>query len=192
MTNDSIEIHGGEGDDALNLCSGNGTGCWANMGDGEIEGGNGTDNCRGSNARDKIYGQGDPDYLWGYDGNDEMYGGGHCDDMWGGQGDDEMDGNEGDDDLWGEEGDDILKGGPGEDTLWGGDGVDCLYGGLNNDDLWGEDVGTPGTCNYLHGGLGSDTCNCACIGCTTDIGEAESCTSVLCASDDCGCSHTWR
>ena len=91
------------------------------------------ENLTGSEMKDDLDGDGNPNVLKGLGGNDELTGGAGNDTLDGGAGVDTLDGGTGDDKLNGGAGDDTLNGDAGEDTLTGGAGNDDLSGGTDND-----------------------------------------------------------
>ncbi|UZQ56056.1 trypsin-like serine protease [Trichothermofontia sichuanensis B231] len=110
---------------------------------------------------DTIDGAGGNDTILGRDGRDLLIGGNGSDKLFGNQGDDRLYGGDGDDTIYGgkdndfingERGHDFLRGDLGNDTVRGGDGDDTIYGGKGNDWLLG-DKGD----DYLSGDLGDDT-----------------------------------
>jgi len=92
-----VEIHGGVGNDRIEM---NGPG----------------------NAL--IYGDAGNDYIQGGDGDDEIHGGDGSDTLRGGKGNDTIYGDAGNDLIQGEDGDDVIEGGTGNDALQGGKGND--------------------------------------------------------------------
>jgi Ca2+-binding RTX toxin-like protein len=141
-------LHGTDGNDVLDLSA-----LTANQRLLRIEGNGGSDNIRGANTRDTIFGDGgtetdlDPDAPGG---DDILHGEGNNDDIYGNGGDDRIDGGDGNDALYGGIGADIVIGGSGDDlisggrfstagiadaeadTLDGGDGSDEIHGGYGD------------------------------------------------------------
>ena len=93
------------------------------------------ENLTGSNMKDDLDGDANPNVLKGLGGDDELTGAGGADTLEGGAGDDMLNGDAGEDKL---------SGGAGDDTLNGGDDADTLTGGPGNDDLSGGGNGTTG------------------------------------------------
>jgi Ca2+-binding RTX toxin-like protein len=102
-------------------------------------------NVSGTDAADRLFGEGGGDSILGLAGNDVIYGlaggdslaGGNDDDLiYGGAGDDVIDGGAGNDTLYGEHGADIVTGGAGDDYLSDtSSGSDSLAGGDGNDTI---------------------------------------------------------
>jgi Ca2+-binding RTX toxin-like protein len=108
---------------------------------------------RGTNAADRIAGNGGADHIHGLRGPDRLHGGTGGDRVFGNRGRDRMAGGDGDDVQWG---------GRGDDRVFANAGVDVTHGGGGDDDLWAlsrRDVTGPGdaTGDTLHGGWGRDT-----------------------------------
>lgn len=156
-------IHGGSGDDSINVISYNPE----NLAQDTLIGGDGNDVIYGGNQGAVIYGD---DVNMQTSGNDSIFGGSANDVIYGGLGRDALYGNEGSDVLHGGDGEDILIGGVGSDILYGegdddiltgGSGDDQLWGGAGNDTLSGDDgddliFGGDGN-DMLIGGKGDDT-----------------------------------
>lgn len=96
----------------------------------------------GTNAKEKLVGDADDnwinglggnDTLKGFNGSDILYGDLGRDKLFGGKGSDTLYGGKGNDTLNGEKGTDVLKGGYGADTINGGAGKDVLTGGAGSD-----------------------------------------------------------
>ncbi|SUX09577.1 Ig family protein [Campylobacter sputorum subsp. bubulus] len=120
-----------------------------------------SNNLKGYNSNDIIYGNGGDDTIEGYGGDDTLYGGIDNDTLLGGDGKDTLYGNEGGDKLHGGNDDDILNGNEGNDYLYGNNGNDTLLGGEGSDKLYGEYgndtlIGGKGN-DYLDGGYNDDT-----------------------------------
>ena len=87
----------------------------------------GIQNLTGSNHKDTLTGDGDPNVLKGGGGNDTLVGA---------EGDDKLYGGAGRDSLSGDVGADTLNGGAGDDELTGGDGADTfVFGPGDGDDV---------------------------------------------------------
>jgi len=123
----------------------------------------GNDNCKGTNADDRVYADLGNDVVYGQAGNDKIFGQAGNDALYAGEGDDEVRGGDGLDFLYGGQGNDkllgegqndTLYGDKGDDNLSGGDGWDTLYGGEGNDTLNGDQGD-----DTLYGGQGNDTLN---------------------------------
>lgn len=128
---------------------GHGTGCGAQLGDGNdtyvggkscfnlVLAGAGNDRASGGDGRDELEGGQGNDRLAGGGGRDVLVGNAGGDTLKGGADDDVLSGNSGDDFLIGGAGNDLLGGGSGDDHLSGGPGDDELIGGKGNDTLNG-------------------------------------------------------
>jgi hemolysin type calcium-binding protein len=128
---------------------GQGTGCGAQLGDGNdsyaggkscfnlVLGGRGSDRISGGSGRDELEGGPGNDTLAGGAGRDVLVGNAGSDRLNGGADDDLLSGNGGNDFLVGGPGNDLLGGGPGNDHLSGGPGDDELIGGKGKDVLNG-------------------------------------------------------
>ncbi len=90
------------------------------------------ENLTGSNQKDELTGDENPNVLKGMGGDDELIGN---------AGNDKLYGGDGDDTLISGEGSNMLMGGAGDDKLTGGDGADTLTGGAGDDDLTGGSGG---------------------------------------------------
>jgi len=160
----SVEIFGGEGDDALTVANGgyNGNGGWYSGGDGDprfapvtlyggagddrLSGSIGDETLRGENGNDTLIGGEGNDWLYGDDGRDTLYGD-HDSDSAGGSGNDHLYGGAHGDKLygdggagsWGGTGNDLLNGGGGSDSIYAHGGDDYLAGEAGNDFLYGGD-----------------------------------------------------
>lgn len=146
-----IEIHGGEGDDAL-YSETFYISRYYELGEEEFEtqygvfragegahlyGEAGLDVLNGGLLDDTIDGGGEADTAYGYVDHDVMIGG---------LGNDWMDGNEGRDDMDGGDGLDRLNGGAGSDIIQGSTGDDLIYGDTDTSNLlaWnGTDITVP-------------------------------------------------
>ncbi len=117
-----------------------------------IYGGPFDDTIDGAGGNDTILGREGRDLLIGGNGSDKLFGNQGDDRLYGGDGDDTVYGGKDNDFINGERGHDFLRGDLGDDTVRGGDGDDTLYGGKGNDSLLG-DRGD----DYLSGDLGNDT-----------------------------------
>lgn len=84
-----------------------------------IDGGDGNDKIKGSNAPSTLSGGAGDDRIYGGKGNDIISGGDGNDFLLGGKGDDSLSGDAGDDSLNGQKGADILDGGEGADRFLG-------------------------------------------------------------------------
>lgn len=104
-TSYSIQVLGGEGNDAISVISGH----------------------------NRLSGEGGNDLLRGGEGHDTLDGGSGNDTLIGGNGNDVLQGGAGDDSLDGGAGNDLLQGDAGNDTLVGDNGSDTLVGGTGND-----------------------------------------------------------
>ncbi len=115
----------------------------------------------GSDFRDVLRGDANPNAIFGEDGNDSIFGGGGDDFLSGGEGNDTILGEDGNDTIYGGLGDDNLQGGPGDDQLFGGSGNDTLNGGTGSDTMTGGSgndvyiVDNPGDQVIEEGGAGS-------------------------------------
>ncbi|HAN45011.1 MAG TPA: hypothetical protein DCQ32_00445 [Cyanobacteria bacterium UBA8156] len=117
----------------------------------------------GSNFRDTLIGDANPNAIFGEDGNDSILGAGGDDFLSGGEGNDTIRGGLGNDTILGgvSGGDDILFGDDGNDSITGGSGNDTLDGGTGNDTLVGLSgndvyiVDNPGDLVVEQGGAGS-------------------------------------
>jgi hemolysin type calcium-binding protein len=166
-----VDMVSGPGDDHVNLSGvgsdtgfaqrdlpggfGHGTGCGAQLGDGNDS------YTGGKSCVNLVFGGGGADRISGGNFRDELVGGAGNDTLAGGPGDDLLIGNSGDDRLKGGAGDDLLSGNSGNDVLVGGPGNDELGGGLGDDHLFGGDgddrlFGGPGK-DVLNGGPGNNT-----------------------------------
>ncbi len=117
-----------------------------------IYGGPFDDTIDGAGGNDTIYAQSGNDLIVGGNGSDKLFGNQGDDRLYGGDGDDTIYGGKDNDFINGERGHDRLRGDLGNDTVRGGDGDDTIYGGKGNDALLG-DRGD----DYLSGDLGDDT-----------------------------------
>lgn len=152
--NDHVDVSGvgsetGFGQRDLPGGFGHGTGCGAQLGDGNdtfvggkscinlVFGGAGSNQISGGNLRDELVGGAGNDTLAGGPGNDLLVGNSGGDRLKGGAGDDLLSGNSGNDVLIGGDGNDELGGGLGDDHLFGGPGDDALIGGPGKDVLNG-------------------------------------------------------
>ena len=148
----SIEIHGGDGNDyievdaTLDLV----TGISGDRGNDTILGGAGTDYISGDDGNDVINGRFGPDSIHGGAGNDYIEGRGGNDTIYGGKGRDTLLGGNQNDVLFGGKAADSLVGGDGDDTLTGGANHDTLLGENGNDWLYGEN----NAIDYMDGGAG--------------------------------------
>lgn len=86
-------------------------------------------------------------------GNDTIIGSNITDFINGGSGDDNIKGNGGNDFIQGEHGRDTLDGGSGNDTILGGDGNDHLIGGSGVDRLIGNDGNDVYEVNFVNQGI---------------------------------------
>ena len=93
------------------------------------------ENLTGSNQKDSLTGDANPNVLKGMGGDDTLSGGDNNDTLEGGMGNDVLNGGDDVDKLMGGAGDDRLDGGGGEDTIVGGAGHDDMEGGDGNDDF---------------------------------------------------------
>ena len=156
---DSIAVHGGDGDDALDLI-----GAAANrFGEVLLTGGLGDDVISVGLTRASVI-------LRGGDGHDLLFGGRGADEIFGGAGDDLLDGGGGHDQLHGGRNNDVILGGGGHDSMWGGAGDDRMvghagrdraFGGSGDDTMMGgrgHDRGIGGSGDdHMDGGAGRDT-----------------------------------
>ena len=169
---DTIEFHGGNGDDEFvnatpvateafgdegndKLTGGSGDDrMFGGAGNDMLDGGAGNDRLEGGAGNDMMYGRDGRDVLFGQDGLDWLYAGNGDDELYGGLGDDQLFGELGNDKLFGGKGADLLHGNEGNDTLDGEDDDDTVYGDDGNDRLVSRDskVGN----DRLFGGLGND------------------------------------
>lgn len=156
---ESVAVHGGEGDDSLDLI-----GAAANrFSEVLLTGGVGHDVIsvgltranvilRGGDGDDLLFGGRGDDEIFGGAGNDLLDGGGGHDQLHGGRNDDVMLGGGGHDSMWGGAGDDRITGHSGRDRAFGGSGNDTFMGGK------GHDRGTGGSGDdHMDGGAGRDT-----------------------------------
>ena len=136
-----------------------------NVGDDEIDAGNGHDIVLAGQGYDTIDGGRGNDYLLGGQGGDWIEAGAGSDFVHGGEGIDVLFGGTGDDSIFGGQGVDYLIGGSGDDRLSGGRGDDWIFGdatnhypaGYVNPGVYARDFGARGTGHdRIHGGLGSD------------------------------------
>jgi len=119
----------------------------------------------GSNFRDTLIGDANPNAIFGEDGNDSISGLGGDDFLSGGEGNDTIRGGLGNDTIFGgvrgEPGGDVLFGDEGNDSITGGSGNDTLDGGTGSDTLIGLSgndvyiVDNPGDQVIEEGGVGS-------------------------------------
>ncbi|MEL6554479.1 MAG: SdrD B-like domain-containing protein [Cyanobacteria bacterium J06621_11] len=116
-----------------------------------INGQGGDDNINALGGNDIVDGRGGNDFILGKGGKDQLSGGSGNDRIFGGDGNDRIIGGEGNDLLKGETNDDVLIGNAGDDKLIGGSGVNRLIGGDGNDSLTGGDEK-----DILLGGNGND------------------------------------
>lgn len=157
--NESLEAHGGKGDDVILGSRGDDTlhgekgddVLYGEDGDDQLYGGKGDDGLQGGDGADRLYGGQGEDTIEGGNGNDRIYGGKDNDNLIAGNGNDRIYGQQGDDDLYGGSGNDRLFGGKGNDRLEGEEGADRLYGGKGNDELDGGE-----SSDRLYGGAGND------------------------------------
>ncbi|MBC7855298.1 MAG: hypothetical protein IAF94_17865 [Pirellulaceae bacterium] len=122
---DSIEIHGYNGDDFIDLSNNISiySIVYGGKGNDVIFGSNGSNELHGDEGNDALFGGNGADLLIGGDGNDFLFGGNGADALFGGAG---MDW------LFGGNGADLLDGGDDEDWLFGGNGADLLLNGEHN------------------------------------------------------------
>ncbi|MCS7468642.1 beta-propeller fold lactonase family protein [Stieleria sp. ICT_E10.1] len=146
----AIEIHGGAGNDTIEVHSSLGASR-------KLFGGPGHDTIIGSDEADQIDGGAGDDVLGGMGGDDSISGGGGNDLIGGGEGNDTIDGGSGDDAITGDGGEDFIVGGEGEDRIDGGDGNDEIYGDVIS--IAGDGtltVDPAGEQDFLLGGGGDD------------------------------------
>ncbi|OOS06576.1 hcalcium-binding protein [[Haemophilus] felis] len=137
-------IHGGKGDDIVQVVGNKGVSL--DLGAAEIE------IAHGGRGNDVFVSSGNSSvFVRGGDGNDVIVGSIANDALSGENGDDFISGNEGKDLIRGHRGNDRLFGDEGDDVLFGGSDDDMLYGGEGADTLLGE-----GGDDYLDGGEGED------------------------------------
>jgi Ca2+-binding RTX toxin-like protein len=94
----------------------------------------------GSEARDRLAGNAQDNFISAGGGNDRVDGGRGDDDITGGDGDDVLHGGDGDDDIQGEEGNDVVDGGDGDDFVsaeFAAGAPQTLRCGAGNDIVWG-------------------------------------------------------
>ncbi len=160
LTDGSITIYGGAGDDSLTgsplgdiLYGEAGDDTMAGgAGDDYLSGGDGNDAPSGGTGSDTVFGDAGDDTVLGEADNDFVFGGDGQDYVGGGTGDDYLHGDAGDDEVHGAIGKDHVYGDSGADALYGGSGNDSLYGGLGNDLLFAREND-----DYVGGGVGDDT-----------------------------------
>ncbi|MFY1027393.1 S8 family serine peptidase [Actinobacillus seminis] len=137
-------IHGGNGDDIVQVVGNKGVSL--DLGAVEIE------IAHGGRGNDVFVSSGNNSvFVRGGDGNDVIVGSIANDALSGENGDDFISGNAGKDLIRGHRGNDRLFGDEGDDVLFGGSDDDMLYGGEGADTLLGE-----GGDDYLDGGEGED------------------------------------
>lgn len=126
--------------------------------DERLDGEGGNDTITGGGGNDTINGGDGVDNLQGGDGDDLIVGGTSTNDLrdliLGGAGADTIDGGFGNDELRGGAGDDVMEGGFGVDTVIGGEGNDVLTGSAFSDLVFGGDGD-----DFVNGGFGSDRIN---------------------------------
>lgn len=166
---DSVIVHGGPGDDVLNLGDrgsvagdegddiliarggSGGPGDDRMIVSGYGSGDDGDDQITGQDQSQELLGGPGNDTIEALAGNDSVSGGPGHDLIRGGTGRDTLSGGPGNDRVYGNSGDDRLLGGTGRDFLSGGPGADRLYGNSGNDTL----LGGAGR-DFLSGGPGND------------------------------------
>ena len=89
-------------------------------------------------SSDNIKGSEDDDVLYGYKGQDKINGNDGDDVINGGKGADKVKGGVGNDSILGSGGSDAINGNNGDDTIGGGGGSDTINGGAGNDALTGN------------------------------------------------------
>ncbi|SUU35588.1 RTX toxin protein [Actinobacillus seminis] len=137
-------IHGGNGDDIVQVVGNKGVSL--DLGAAEVE------IAHGGRGNDVFVSSGNSSvFVRGGDGNDVIVGSIANDALSGENGDDFISGNAGKDLIRGHRGNDRLFGDEGDDVLFGGSDDDMLYGGDGADTLLGE-----GGDDYLDGGEGED------------------------------------
>ncbi|NBI14067.1 S8 family serine peptidase [[Haemophilus] felis] len=137
-------IHGGAGDDIVQVIGNKGVTLDLAVAEVEIAHGGRGDDVFVSSGNYSVF-------VRGGDGNDTIIGSIANDALSGENGDDFISGNEGKDLIRGHRGNDHLFGDEGDDVLFGGSDDDMLYGGEGADTLLGE-----GGDDYLDGGEGED------------------------------------
>jgi Ca2+-binding RTX toxin-like protein len=91
----------------------------------------------GSEAGDRLYGNGSSNRLDGRGGDDLVYGRSGNDRLYGGAGNDRLYGSSGDDWFYGSSGHDAFKGDSGADRIYGDSGNDSITGGTGRDTMFG-------------------------------------------------------
>lgn len=164
----TVELHGGEGNDHFTAGSGRAT-FYGDAGDDVLIGGSANDVLDGGAGDDvltaiqghnTLQGGSGVDTLTTGDGHDTIEGGDGNDLIFSGAGDDHVHGGAGDDKIYGEDGNDRLFGDAGEDVLIGANGRDWLDGGADNDRLEGglladTLIGGSGD-DFIDGGVSND------------------------------------
>lgn len=164
----TVELHGGDGNDRFTAGSGR-TKFYGGAGDDVLIGGSANDVLDGGDGDDQLLdlqghntlrgGAGDDhltagkgrDLIEGGDGDDTIFAGAGHDEVHGGSGNDTIHGEDGNDRLFGDAGDDLILGANGRDWLDGGADNDHLYGGMLADTL----IGGSGD-DYIDGGVAND------------------------------------
>lgn len=175
-TSGTDSVDGGPGADTVYFSGGGSGGAVWTVGAGPARYGDGTElaivaveNARGTDAGDRLTGDGGSTVFHGGDGRDVLIGKGGDDSLYGqrggdvlrgGGGDDRLEGNGRSDRLFGGGGADLILAGTGHDVIRGQDGADVLeanggddtmFGGAGNDSLFGG-FGD----NLMEGGPGAD------------------------------------
>lgn len=130
-------VEGTEGDDDIRATNANEL-ILGFGGDDKLDGNNGDDCIVGGDGNDEIDGGDENDIIVGGLGDDDIDGGSDNDIIWGGEGIDDIKGGSEDDLIYGQDGNDVIDGQSGSDTIYGGSGNDDLDGGSGNDFIFGE------------------------------------------------------